>query len=156
MGSISICLSTASILRCNSLTKNQNIYLIIPTVLEVIFSTSLAFIDQGPGKWVARSLSFWIACWRVHRRNLLVTAEGLSFLTLAVLELVLPAVQGNLHSFNAFDLGIGESNRSRFICSRTHSSIMFRHCFHSTDRLVHNLSLSYNKRRNYQHSPTPH
>ena len=53
----SICLSTASILRCDSLTRNQNIYLIIPTALEVIFSTSLVFIDQGPGKWVAKSIS---------------------------------------------------------------------------------------------------
>lgn len=86
----SICLSSASILRCDSLTRNQNIYLIIPTALEVIFSTSLVLINRGPGK-----------------RNLLLTAEGLFFLLLVVLELlsqILPAVRGNLHLFKAFDL----------------------------------------------------
>lgn len=56
----SICLSSASILRCESLTRSQNIYLIIPTALEVIFSTSLAFIDQGPGKWAAKSRFFFL------------------------------------------------------------------------------------------------
>ena len=40
-----------------------------------------------------------------------------------------PVVQGNLHLFNTFDLAIGESNRPRFFHSRTHSSIMSRHCF---------------------------
>ena len=59
----SICLSSASILRCDPLTRNQNIYLIIPTALEVIFSTSLVFIDQGPAKWVAQ----------VHVLNILLT-----------------------------------------------------------------------------------
>lgn len=155
----SICLSSASILRCDSLTRNQNIYLIIPTALEVIFSTFLAFIDQGPGKWVAISIAFWISCWLVRRRNLLLTAEGLSFLTLAVLELVsqiLPAVRGNLHLFNAFDLAIGESNRPCFFYSRSQPSIMSRHCFPFTNLLVHHLSLSSNQRRNCQRTPTPH
>lgn len=89
----SICLSSASILRCDSLGRNQNLYLIIPTALEVVFSISLIFIDRGLGK-----------------RNLLITAEGLSFLTLVVLELVaqtIPAVRGNLRLFKAFDLAIG-------------------------------------------------
>ncbi|KAF8810287.1 hypothetical protein BYT27DRAFT_7336776 [Phlegmacium glaucopus] len=89
----SLCLSSASILRCESLTRNQNIFLIIPTALEVIFSISLVFIDRGPGN-----------------RNLLLTAEGLSFLILAIIELlsqIVPAVRGNLHLFKAFELAIG-------------------------------------------------
>ncbi|KAF8153071.1 hypothetical protein B0H34DRAFT_800323 [Crassisporium funariophilum] len=89
----SICLSSASILRCASLTKIQNIVLIIPTALEVIFSTSLVIINRDGG-----------------RRQLLLTAEGLFYLTLTLVELfsqILPAVRENLTLFRAFDLAIG-------------------------------------------------
>ncbi|KAF8960898.1 hypothetical protein BDZ97DRAFT_1921786 [Flammula alnicola] len=89
----SICLSSASILRCASLTQLQNILLIIPTALEVIFSTSLIFVN-----------------WKGGRRHLLLTAEGWIYLALSVIGLlsnILPGVRDNLSVFRAFDLGIG-------------------------------------------------
>ncbi|KAF8909615.1 hypothetical protein CPB84DRAFT_1764983 [Gymnopilus junonius] len=89
----SICLSSASILRCASLTQLENVLLIIPTAVEVIFSTSLIFMQWGQG-----------------RRHLFIVAEGWSFLALVLLEMfseIIPAIQMNLLVFRAFDLGIG-------------------------------------------------
>ncbi|KAJ3505516.1 hypothetical protein NLJ89_g7374 [Agrocybe chaxingu] len=89
----SICLSSASILRCASLTRLHNILLIIPTILELIFATALIFIKWGSG-----------------RRHLLLSAEGWIYFILALVELlsdVLPAVRDDLPLFRAFDVGIG-------------------------------------------------
>lgn len=159
MGSVSICLSSASILRCHSLTRIQNICLIIPTALEIIFSTSLVFVQRGPGKWVGKSIPSLPSCWLVYRRNVLLTAEGLSFLTLVVLELLsntLPAVRGNLHLFEAVDLAIGESNRLYFFYTRTQPSTISRHCLSFTNLLLHHLSLSSNNHRGPPVTPTAH
>lgn len=64
------------------------------------------------GSWkVSSKLYPLMFCWLVHRRNLLLTLEGLSFLALVVLELlaqILPAVREDLGLFKAFDLAIGE------------------------------------------------
>ncbi|PPQ92199.1 hypothetical protein CVT25_008973 [Psilocybe cyanescens] len=92
----SICLSSASILRCTPITQlHENILLVIPTALEVIFSTSLIFAKWGQG-----------------RRHLLLTAEGWTYLILTVIELlsnVVPAVRSNLSLFRGLDLGIDSS-----------------------------------------------
>ena len=96
----SICLSSASILRCTSLTRIQSIILIIPTALEVIFSTLLIFVNWGNG-----------------RRHLLITAEGCVYAALALVDLlshILPAAQKDLDIFRALDRAIGESLNSFF------------------------------------------
>ncbi|KAF9045529.1 hypothetical protein BJ165DRAFT_1477986 [Panaeolus papilionaceus] len=89
----SVCLSSASTLRCASLSKIENVILVVPPALEVIFSTSLIFMKWGSG-----------------RRYLLLTAEGWVYLLLALMELVaniVPAVRDNLSLFRNFDRGIG-------------------------------------------------
>lgn len=86
----SLCLSSASILRCESFTRIENIVLIIPTGLEIIFTTSLIFTNWGTG-----------------RKHLLLTAEGWTYLALALLELlthIIPAAQGNLGLFRTLDI----------------------------------------------------
>ncbi|PPR05932.1 hypothetical protein CVT24_006654 [Panaeolus cyanescens] len=89
----SVCLSSASTLRCASLSRNENIVLIIPPVLEVIFSSSLIFMKWGSGRYVAS-----------------VNSEGWVYLLLAMMQLIAnitPAVRDNLTLFRNFDLGIG-------------------------------------------------
>lgn len=89
----SICLSSASILRCTSLTRIQSIILFIPTALEVIFSILLIFVNWGNG-----------------RRHLLITAEGCVYAALALVDLlshILPAAQKDLNIFRALDRFLG-------------------------------------------------
>ncbi|KAF9485602.1 hypothetical protein BDN70DRAFT_532654 [Pholiota conissans] len=89
----SICLSSASILRCTTLSEIQSIILIIPTALEVIFSTSLIFVN-----------------WKGGKRHLLLTAEGWVYFILSAIELVfdiIPGARDNLSLFRASDVGIG-------------------------------------------------
>ncbi|KAK0469632.1 uncharacterized protein EV420DRAFT_52782 [Desarmillaria tabescens] len=84
------CLSSASILRCESLTRIQYVVLVIPSAVEIIFSTSLIFTNRGAG-----------------RRHLLLTVEGWSYLTLAILDLIshiLPAARDNLRTFEVLDI----------------------------------------------------
>ncbi|KJA23812.1 hypothetical protein HYPSUDRAFT_65934 [Hypholoma sublateritium FD-334 SS-4] len=89
----SVCFSSASILRCTPITSLQSILLIIPTALEVIFSSSLIFANLNGG-----------------RKHLLLTAEGWIYLILSLLELIrtiVPGVQNNVALFQGFDIGIG-------------------------------------------------
>lgn len=51
MGS-TICFSSATILRCTSLAPLQTVALIIPTVLEVLCSSSLIFKHKTGGRYV--------------------------------------------------------------------------------------------------------
>ncbi|KAF5348372.1 hypothetical protein D9758_010924 [Tetrapyrgos nigripes] len=86
----SLCLSSAPILRCESFTRIENIVLIIPTGLEIIFSTSLIFTNWGTG---------W--------KHLLLTAEGWTYLALALLDLlthIVPAVRDDLSLFKTLDI----------------------------------------------------
>jgi len=86
----SFCLSSASILRCESLTRIQAQVLIIPTAIEVIFSTSLIFTNWGSG-----------------RRHLLLTVEGWIYFALALLELlshIIPAARDNMMVFKNIDI----------------------------------------------------
>ncbi|KAF8065297.1 hypothetical protein FPV67DRAFT_1388590, partial [Lyophyllum atratum] len=85
----SLCLSTASILRCASFTRLQVILLVVPSALEVVFSTSLIFTNWGTG-----------------RRHLWLVAEGWVYFTLALIEMlshILPAARDRAGVFNVFD-----------------------------------------------------
>ncbi|KAJ6481927.1 hypothetical protein C8R45DRAFT_1003478 [Mycena sanguinolenta] len=95
MGSLS-CFSSASILRCESFTGLQYQLLIIPTALELIFSTALIFTNWGTG---------W--------RHLLLTAEGWSYFALALLELLshnIPAVRDSATVFSIVDIVLGATS----------------------------------------------
>ncbi|KAF5391315.1 hypothetical protein D9757_002082 [Collybiopsis confluens] len=88
-----LCLSQASILRCESLTQIQDIALFIPTCVEVLFASSLIF-----------------RTWRSNRMLLFLTLEGWVYFALALLELlshILPAVRDNLGVFKAIDIALG-------------------------------------------------
>ncbi|KDR77146.1 hypothetical protein GALMADRAFT_210272 [Galerina marginata CBS 339.88] len=98
----SICLSSAPILRCASLTQLENILLVIPTALEVIFTSSLIFAKWGRG-----------------RKHLLITAEGWTYFVLVMVELlsgIVPPLQNNLSLFRALDLGIGVASFVPIFC----------------------------------------
>lgn len=76
----SICLSTASILLCEPYSQLQDIVLVIPTAIEVIFSTLLIFT-------------------RGSRRNLWLTAEGWIYFALALVDMlsrIIPAARDSL------------------------------------------------------------
>lgn len=67
--------------------------LVIPSAVEIIFSTSLIFTKRGAG-----------------RRHLLLTVEGWSYLTLAIFDLIshmLPAARDNLRTFETMDVIVG-------------------------------------------------
>ncbi|KAJ7080976.1 hypothetical protein B0H15DRAFT_475780 [Mycena belliarum] len=92
----SLCFSSASILRCESFTTLESQLLIIPTALELIFSTTLIFSNRGTG---------W--------RHLLLTAEGWSYFALALLELLshtLPAVRDSVSVFSVVDIFLGATS----------------------------------------------
>ncbi|KAJ6562437.1 hypothetical protein B0H19DRAFT_1260013 [Mycena capillaripes] len=96
MGSQALCFSSASILRCESFTSLQSQLLIIPTALELIFSTSLIITNWGTG---------W--------RHLLLTAEGWSYFALALLELlshIIPAVRDDVSVFTIVDIVLGATS----------------------------------------------
>ncbi|KAJ7172996.1 hypothetical protein C8R43DRAFT_978153 [Mycena crocata] len=92
----SLCLSSASILRCESFTTLESQVLIIPTALELLFSTSLIITNRGTG---------W--------RHLLLTAEGWSYFALALLELLshtIPAVRDSVSVFTIVDIVLGATS----------------------------------------------
>jgi len=92
----SLCFSSASILRCESFTSLQAQLLIIPTALELIFSTTLVITNWGTG---------W--------RHLLLTAEGWSYFALALLELLshnIPAVRDSVSVFSIVDIVLGATS----------------------------------------------
>ncbi|KAJ7030857.1 hypothetical protein C8F04DRAFT_1112696 [Mycena alexandri] len=91
-----LCFSAASILRCESFTTLQSQLLIIPTALELIFSTTLIITNWGTG---------W--------RHLLLTAEGWSYFALALLELLshtIPAVRDSVSVFSVVDIVLGATS----------------------------------------------
>lgn len=90
----SFCLSSAPILRCVPLSRFQSIVVLLPTVLEVIFTSSLVFALWNSG----------------HKRHLLLTAEGWIYLVLSILELlthILESAQGNVNAFAGLDVTTG-------------------------------------------------
>ncbi|KAF8185823.1 hypothetical protein K438DRAFT_1836386 [Mycena galopus ATCC 62051] len=96
MGSLPVCFSAAAILRCESFTSLQSQLLIIPTGLELIFSTALIFTNWGTG---------W--------RHLLLTAEGWSYFALVLLELLshtIPAVRDSVTVFSIVDIVLGATS----------------------------------------------
>ncbi|KAJ7216372.1 hypothetical protein GGX14DRAFT_604502, partial [Mycena pura] len=92
----SLCFSSATILRCESFTSLESQLLIIPTALELIFSTTLIITNWGNG---------W--------RHLLLTAEGWSYFALALLELLshnIPAVRDSVSVFSIVDIVLGATS----------------------------------------------
>ncbi|KAJ7768601.1 hypothetical protein DFH07DRAFT_680909, partial [Mycena maculata] len=92
----SLCFSAASILRCESFTALESQILIIPTALELIFSTTLIITNWGTG---------W--------RHLLLAAEGWSYFALALLELLshtIPAVRDSVTVFSIVDIVLGATS----------------------------------------------
>lgn len=90
----SFCLSTAVILRCVPLSRFQSIIILIPTVVEVVFTSSLVITLWNSG----------------HKRHLLLTAEGWVYLLLSVFELlthVLDSAQRDVDAFAGFDVTVG-------------------------------------------------
>ncbi|KAK0193915.1 hypothetical protein F5146DRAFT_998415 [Armillaria mellea] len=74
----------------------QYVVLVIPSAVEIIFSTSLIYTNRGAG-----------------RRHLLLTVEGWSYLTLAILDLIshiLPAARDNLKTFETLDIIVGAAS----------------------------------------------
>lgn len=73
----SICISSAPILRCISLTQTENIALIIPVALEFATSSSFLFFKQGFGGWVFVFMIFF--CFLLFRiqETLAVVGRGM-------------------------------------------------------------------------------
>ncbi|KAL4251047.1 hypothetical protein ABKN59_006225 [Abortiporus biennis] len=80
-----ICLSLAPILRCESLTRVEAIALIIPPALEIVFAIGLVILKRGTGK-----------------KHLLLSAEGLVYFTIALLDLLIHLIPGAHHSLSFF------------------------------------------------------
>ncbi|TEB25544.1 hypothetical protein FA13DRAFT_1898547 [Coprinellus micaceus] len=90
----SFCLSSAVILRCVPLSSFQSIVILIPTVVEVVFTSSLVITLWNSG----------------HKRHLLLTAEGWVYFLLSIFELlthVLDSAQRDVDVFAGFDVTVG-------------------------------------------------
>lgn len=117
----SLCLSSLTVLRCAPLTRMENIALIIPPALEIIFSTSLIVTNWGMG-WCV--LLLWRELKRSRpiinillRRHLLLTADSWSYLLLAIVDLfshISPAARDHLRAFSAMDIVLGAWSDYRF------------------------------------------
>ena len=102
MGSLT-CLSSAPNLRCESFSRLQSELLIIPPAIEVIFSVSLVFAN-----WKSSG----------SKRHYLLSAEGVVYFFLALLDMlvhIIPAVTDSLRIFSVLDIFIG-------LCLSTHST----------------------------------
>lgn len=92
----SICLSLAPNLRCQELTLQESIGLVVPPALEVIFCVGLIVVKRGVGL----------------RTEYLLSAEGIIYFFLALLDLLahrLPSITSSLSRFKALDIFIGIS-----------------------------------------------
>ncbi|KAF8625092.1 hypothetical protein AX15_005571 [Amanita polypyramis BW_CC] len=107
----SLCFSSASILRCDLLSRTQDIVLIIPVVLEAMCSFTLA-----------------IGLWSRGRRHLFLVCESWMYLFLAVLDILshlYPRARHNVNLFRNLDIVIGSMSfvpmllYSSFLCSIT-------------------------------------
>jgi len=110
------CISLASSLRCYYTGQSTEIHhslLIIPVVLELIFSTFLVFICWHSGRQVDSFLWFLFIRWTYlrYRRHFLLVAEGWIIFLLSLVEVflyILPAVRESIPIFRALDESIGE------------------------------------------------
>lgn len=140
MGSLT-CLSSAPNLRCESLTRIQSELLIIPPALEVIFSVSLVF-----AKWRSSG----------SKRHYLLSAEGVVYFALALLDLlshIIPAVSHSVGIFNVLDIFIGEPLLPFSCLSKT--KLSNSRGFLRSPLLLHRLSLPIRQRRTPPHPPRP-
>lgn len=90
-----ICLSLAPILRCESLTRLESAVFILPPGLEVLFCVGLLVLR---------------GC---DRKHVLLTSEGLTYFTLALLDLlvhIIPAIGDSLTVFKPLDILIGAAS----------------------------------------------
>ncbi|GJE93454.1 hypothetical protein PsYK624_096130 [Phanerochaete sordida] len=93
----SICLSLAPNLRCQGLTSQEAIALIVPPALELIFCVGLFGVKRGLGL----------------RKEYLLSTEGILYFLLALADLLshrLPQVTDSLSRFKALDIFIGISS----------------------------------------------
>jgi hypothetical protein len=107
MGSTGLCLSDASILRCESFTLIQSEVLIAPVGLALIFSLALIFTNRYTSRLAFFFSTMTTRAHPLDRRFLLITVEGLTYFCLSLLDLLshlLPAVRDNLSIFQTVDL----------------------------------------------------
>lgn len=105
------CLSAVPVLRCLSFTTIQSIVLLIPTALELIFTTVLLVANWRSGRCVAKKSNLiGLSSHLTSRRFFLLTAEGWVYFSLALLDMlshVVPAVRDSLTSFRIVDIVVG-------------------------------------------------
>ncbi|KAI5893369.1 uncharacterized protein SCHCODRAFT_02500140 [Schizophyllum commune H4-8] len=90
----SICLSSPTVLRCQSFTVVQSGILLVPAGLEALVACWTVYANWGLG----------------HRKQLLLGAEGCTYFMLALLDLLshlLPAVRDNIGTFKVIDTVLG-------------------------------------------------
>jgi hypothetical protein len=155
----SLCFSSASILRCESFTSFQSQILIIPTALELIFSTTLVITNWGTGWSVVRIAGGTgtrdLLFLNFFRRHLLLTAEGWSYFGLALLELLshnIPAVRDNVSVFSIVDIVLGAPHTRRANYT-TLTSFTPRGHFFSSHIFLHLIRLPIHPRRTHRHTP---
>lgn len=105
----SICYSSASLLRCDLLSTNESIGLVIPVIIQAILTSTLTAL-----------------LWARSRRHLFLACEGWIDLLLSLLNLfweLYPAVRRSPHAFKSLDIVIGSMSfipilfYSLFLCS---------------------------------------
>ncbi|KAL1747489.1 hypothetical protein HDZ31DRAFT_31816 [Schizophyllum fasciatum] len=90
----SICLSSPTVLRCQSFTIVQSGVLLVPAGLEALIACWTVYANWGLG----------------HRKQLLLGAEGCTYLMLALLDLLshlLPAIRDDIRTFKVVDTVLG-------------------------------------------------
>lgn len=140
MGSLT-CLSSAPNLRCESLSRIQSELLIIPPALEVIFSVALVF-----AKWNSSG----------SKRHYLLSAEGVVYFALALLDLlahIIPAVSHSVSIFNILDIFIGPPHPFFFVPHKL--TFSFSGGFLRPTILLHPFSLLIRLGRTPPNPPRP-
>jgi len=121
-----ICLSSATNLRCESLSRIHSEVLIIPPVLEVIFATYLVAAEWRSGS----------------RKHFLLVAEGWTYFFLALIDFlshITPAARKSLPLFKSLDI---------FIASASFLPLLFYTLFlflFSSEKLIQNLPQRYQR-----------
>ncbi|TRM67626.1 hypothetical protein BD626DRAFT_103641 [Schizophyllum amplum] len=89
-----ICLSSPTVLRCQSFTTVQSVVLVIPAGLEALVASWTVYANWGLG----------------HRKHMLLAAEGCVYLALALLDMIthlLPAIRDDIRAFRVVDTIVG-------------------------------------------------
>lgn len=107
----STCLSLVPVLRCIGLTRLESGLLLIPAGLELIFSLGLIVAGRGQGRCVPtlQYLKEAVLTTCISRRYLL-AAEGIIYMFLAVLDVLMheiPTFSSSFSSFKVLDIFVG-------------------------------------------------